>query len=44
MSEKYYMTISLNVLDHTGLNLYSNTSAVLVEVNSQLLGWPTQLK
>ena len=32
MSEKYYMTISLNVLNHMGLNLYSNTSAVLAEV------------
>ena len=35
MSEKnpnYYMTISLNVLNHMGLNLYSNTPAVLAEV------------
>ena len=29
---KYYMTISLNVLNHLGLNLYSNTPAVLAEV------------
>jgi len=29
---KYYMTISLNVLNHMGLNLYSNTPAVLAEV------------
>ena len=28
---KYYMTISLNVLNHMGLNLYSNTPAVLAE-------------
>ena len=26
------MTISLNVLNHMGLNLYSNTPAVLAEV------------
>ena len=31
-SPKYYMTISLNVLNHMGLNLYSNTPAVLAEV------------
>lgn len=29
---KYFMTISLNVLNHMGLNLYSNTPAVLAEV------------
>lgn len=29
---KYYMTISLNVLNHMGLNLYSNVPAVLAEV------------
>ncbi len=29
---KYFMTISLNVLNHLGLNLYSNTPAVLAEV------------
>ncbi len=29
---KYRMNISLNVLNHLGLNLYSNTSAVLAEV------------
>ena len=29
---KYQMTISLNVLKHLGLNLYSNTPAVLAEV------------
>lgn len=29
---KYFMTISLNVLKHLGLNLYSNTPAVLSEV------------
>ena len=29
---KYVMTISLNVLNHMGLNLYSNTPAVLAEV------------
>ena len=29
---KYYMTISLNVLNHMGLNLYSNTPSVLAEV------------
>lgn len=29
---KYYMTISLNVLNHMGLNLYSNTPAVIAEV------------
>ena len=31
-NSKYYMTISLNVLNHMGLNLYSNTPAVLAEV------------
>ena len=29
---KYFMTISLNVLNHMGLNLYSNTPAVVAEV------------
>ena len=29
---KYYMTISLNVLNHMGLNLYSNVPAILAEV------------
>ena len=29
---KYRMTISLNVLNHLGLYLYSNTPAVLAEV------------
>src|SRR5258708_32788744 len=28
----YYMTLSLNVLNHLGLNLYSNVPAVLSEV------------
>lgn len=32
VDSKYYMTISLNVLNHMGLNLYSNTPAVLAEV------------
>ena len=32
LNPKYYMTISLNVLTHMGLNLYSNTPAVLAEV------------
>lgn len=32
MSCKYQMTISLNVLNHLGLSLYSNTPAVLAEV------------
>ena len=31
-SGKYYMSISLNVLKHMGLSLYSNTPAVLAEV------------
>ena len=30
--EKYKMTIGLNVLNHLGINLYSNTPAVLSEV------------
>jgi hypothetical protein len=30
--KKYRMTLSLNVLNHLGLNLYSNASAVLSEV------------
>jgi hypothetical protein len=30
--EKYSMTLTLNVLNHLGLNLYSNTPAVLSEV------------
>ena len=29
---KYKMSISLNVLNHLGLNLYSNTPAVIAEV------------
>lgn len=29
---KYKMSINLQVLNHLGLNLYSNTSAVLSEV------------
>lgn len=32
MSSRYKMSISLNVLDHLGLHLYSNTPAVLAEV------------
>lgn len=32
MTEQYTMTISLNVLNHLGLNLYSNVPAVLSEV------------
>ena len=32
MSNKYRMSISLNVLNHLGLHLYSNTPAVLSEV------------
>ncbi len=31
-TEKYKMTLSLNVLNHLGINLYSNVSAVLSEV------------
>lgn len=31
-SQKYTMRISLNVLNHLGINLYSNTPAVLAEV------------
>ena len=31
-NSKYKMSISLNVLNHMGLNLYSNTPAVLAEV------------
>ena len=31
-SHKYTMSISLNVLNHLGLNLYSNTPAVIAEV------------
>lgn len=30
--DRYLMTISLNVLNHLGLNLYSNTPAVIAEV------------
>ena len=30
--DRYLMTISLNVLNHMGLNLYSNVPAVLAEV------------
>ena len=32
MSETYKMTVDLNVLEHLGLNLYSNIAAVLTEV------------
>ena len=32
MSDKYKLTISLNVLNHLGVYLYSNTPAVLAEV------------
>ena len=31
MSELYKMTVDLNVLDHLGMNLYSNIAAVLTE-------------
>jgi hypothetical protein len=31
MSDKYRMTVDLNVLDHLGINLYSNIAAVLTE-------------
>ena len=29
---KYFMKMDMNVLNHLGLNLYSNTSAVISEV------------
>lgn len=32
MEQSYQMTISLNVLDHLGVNLYSNVPAVLSEI------------
>ena len=32
MTNKYEMTVDLNVLDHLGINLYSNIAAVLTEV------------
>lgn len=32
MSSPYEMTIDLNVLDHLGINLYSNVAAVLTEI------------
>ena len=32
MSAKYRMTVDLNVLEHLGINLYSNIAAVLTEV------------
>lgn len=32
MSEKYTMSLSLNVLNHLGINLYSNIPAVLSEI------------
>ena len=31
MSDKYRMTVDMNVLDHLGINLYSNIAAVLTE-------------
>lgn len=31
MTSKYKMTVNLHVVQHLGLNLYSNTSAVLSE-------------
>lgn len=31
MGDKYKMTVDLNVLDHLGINLYSNIAAVLTE-------------
>ena len=31
MTELYKMTVDLNVLDHLGINLYSNIAAVLTE-------------
>ena len=31
MSDIYKMTVDLNVLDHLGINLYSNIAAVLTE-------------
>jgi ATP-binding region ATPase domain protein len=32
MSQQYRMTVDLNVLDHLGINLYSNLAAVLTEI------------
>ncbi|SUO96707.1 ATP-binding protein [Suttonella ornithocola] len=32
MDNKYRMTVDLNVLEHLGINLYSNLSAVLTEI------------
>ena len=32
MTDTYRMTVDLNVLDHLGINLYSNVAAVLTEV------------
>ena len=32
MDEKYKMSLSLNVLNHLGINLYSNIPAVLSEI------------
>ena len=31
MTDTYKMTVDLNVLDHLGINLYSNIAAVLTE-------------
>ena len=31
MNDTYRMTVDLNVLDHLGINLYSNIAAVLTE-------------
>ena len=31
MTDMYKMTVDLNVLDHLGINLYSNIAAVLTE-------------
>ena len=43
MSHKYEMTVNLHVITHLGLNLYSNTSAVISEA-VVMLGMPIRHK
>ena len=38
MSDTYKMTVDLNILDHLGINLYSNIAAVLTEAVANAWG------
>jgi hypothetical protein len=38
MTDIYKMTVDLNMLDHLGINLYSNIAAVVVETGANAWG------